>query len=332
MSRKCMQSGLLCFAALILPGCGEETSPETRARSSMASELALPGISMDQITGRPTYSPDGTRLAFSLLGGGAGVYDFAAAETLLLGRELIPEAASHTAGDPVWISSNRLVVRETWQTPDQEAGLSANPPQVQFSSATRVIDVPSRTTVAYDDSAAQRSYAYLGVTSDGGYLRTDASNQHVVACTADAGQSVVLGLENASLMGYSSLVDWIPWIAGSHKIPFGTPVHLKVTHARTGDTRDISAFPRPSLYGVVISPDGRLVLSANYHEGQGWTPVIYSILSGQPLPLPAGESWIPIDMSEARGMLLVLLRSDDHEGQPICMRWCEIPLGQILPQ
>jgi hypothetical protein len=100
-------------------------------------------------------------------------------------------------------------------------------------------------------------------------------------------------------------------------VPQGAPVELEYVNFDTGAVTRIADFPNVAAWRrIFITADGRWVFSGYYdQQRQGPVPVVVDSQTAQRIDLPQEESWLPVGLSEARGVLLVVVQnqlSEDH--------------------
>ena len=311
------------------------------ARTNLGERLVWPdGFDATRIHGTLGYSPNGRWLAFELLSGDIGVLDLATGALRTFAGDYGP--SNRTYGNPCWASPDALVVRENWYTPEQAAGLELDPPVISSGWAIRVVDVQDGATLLSRESIGPAPEVVVIGHVDGdqwlalqqglppkirGYTLESDSLGEVLAMLPDSGQEEYL------------LSPWCaPWllkVAGlldefGAPLPQGAPVQLQCTSVTTGVTKVVAGFPRPGPYGVLVSSDGTWVCSSYYDENGGSIPVVVNVDSGHRIDLP-DESWVPVALSEVRGVLLVLLLTDpDGDGAWRGRSWYEVPLQSLL--
>lgn len=131
-----------------------------------------------------------------------------------------------------------------------------------------------------------------------------------------------------------------PWVA-KLLIPLRTNpaahvIDIEFVNYRTAQTRHVANVPPLPSRGPLITADGRYVITSPYSEAdRRRAPIIFDTQSGQRHDLPSTESWTPVALSEARGVLLVDVTQIyvDGEGHVVTAStdYAEIPLAKLLP-
>ncbi len=302
---------------------------------------------------RPAYSPSGRYLAFKHAQEGRPmILELATGELHGLYDLIGGVRPNLQCYEIVWLSDERLCVHETWMAEEDRQRLDELMEDPGFvphmrtamRARYRVIDWVARVTVferSVDTQQVAEFNLIAGYADDLWIVSRKPSDPkwHSWWVYDPAKQEFVKPLVPRLRKG-----DWIPcsptgpW-AFKWLLPYpepesrwNVPHDVEFVNYETGETRRLSGVPYQVPTGLFITADGRYVVTSFVVEpDQRRAPVVFDTLTGQRRELPSTESWRPVAMSHARGVVLAYVLNQMPD-KTWTEEYVEIPLSQLLPQ
>jgi len=275
------------------------------------------------------YSPSGRYLAFATEarmppGQTVIVIDF---ETNRVwdARDLASDTPGHHFNSARWVGDHRLWLFEHWVAQDGE------------ELAWCLVDVASgrterRRPFHWDD----RDVPYFPVGRYDGTRWLVAPNSGTAVYLYDpevdgVGEPLVTAGPGESVGFWPPSAPWVPKVREGR----GTPPGADVTFINVADGRMIAVtvpLVPTSQRGALITSDGRYVIAPAVQAQSTVFPVVFNSETGETSAI-AGATWLPVALSEARGVLLVGQPppQDAPQGEVADWDYFEVPLASILP-
>jgi len=299
---------------------------------------------------RPVYSPSGRYLAFEHAQEGQPmILELATGELHGLYDLTGWDRPNLQCVQFAWLSDERLCLHEFWMAEEDLQHLKQVPDNEYIAydrAAThyryRVIDWVARATVLEQAISSQglSEFHLVGGYSEDLWIvwRRHADPQwHAWWVYDPVSQEFVKPLVPRLRKG-----DWIPcgptgpW-AVKWLLPYpepenkwNVPYDVEFVNYETGETRRLSQVAYQIPNGLFITADGRYVIASFKAELRS-APVLFDTLTGQRHELPSSESWAPVALSNARGVVLAYVLNQMPD-KTWAEEYVEIPLSQLLPQ